>query len=143
MDVKEGRGQRMKKIILETALLFSLLISACTGDLPESLQATETANESRTETVENPTEKADTVSATDWYENLPVYTGKASIPINDSKPFFTKEEITIDILEEYSELDTLGRCGVAFANVCQEIMPTEEQGEHWKHQAIRVAYCEI
>ena len=118
----------MKKILLEIALLFSLLISACTGDLVESLQATETANESRIETVENPTEKADTVSATDWYENLPAYTGKASIPINDSKPFFTKEEITIDIFEEYSELDTLGRCGVAFANVCQEIMPTEERG---------------
>ncbi len=32
------------------------------------------------------------------------------------------------IFETYSELDSLGRCGVAYANVCKEIMPTEERG---------------
>ena len=30
--------------------------------------------------------------------------------------------------EDYSSLDNLGRCGVAYANVCKEIMPTEERG---------------
>ena len=28
----------------------------------------------------------------------------------------------------FSELDDLGRCGTAYANVCQELMPTEERG---------------
>lgn len=29
--------------------------------------------------------------------------------------------------ETYSELDTLGRCGVAYANVGQDLMPTEDR----------------
>ena len=27
--------------------------------------------------------------------------------------------------ENYSDLDSLGRCGVAYANICKDIMPTE------------------
>jgi DNA-entry nuclease len=45
-------------------------------------------------------------------------------------PFFTEgEKAHIDSFESYSELDALGRCGVAFANISKEIMPTEERGE--------------
>ena len=36
---------------------------------------------------------------------------------------------TTEPFETYSELDSLGRCGVAYANICKEIMPTEERGE--------------
>ncbi|MBQ7582963.1 MAG: DNA/RNA non-specific endonuclease, partial [Lachnospiraceae bacterium] len=31
--------------------------------------------------------------------------------------------------ENYSELDSLGRCGEAYANLCRELMPVEERGE--------------
>ena len=62
-------------------------------------------------------------------ENLTEYNGKPWIVINDGIPFFTLEEITEDVFEEYSELDELGRCGVAFANICPEIMPAEERGQ--------------
>ena len=37
--------------------------------------------------------------------------------------------MTTDAFEIYSDLDDLGRCGTAYANICQEIMPTEERGE--------------
>ena len=33
------------------------------------------------------------------------------------------------VFEEYSDLDEYGRCGVAFANICVDIMPTEPRGE--------------
>lgn len=33
------------------------------------------------------------------------------------------------MFETYSSLDALGRCGVAFANVCTDTMPTEPRGE--------------
>ncbi len=33
-----------------------------------------------------------------------------------------------DTFEEYSNLDLLGRCGVAFANISKDLMPTEERG---------------
>ncbi len=34
-----------------------------------------------------------------------------------------------DAFEVYSDLDKLGRCGVAYANICKELMPTEDRGE--------------
>ena len=32
------------------------------------------------------------------------------------------------MFEIYSDLDSLGRCGVAYANICKELMPNEERG---------------
>ncbi len=48
--------------------------------------------------------------------------------VNDNIPEFSKREITTVAFEKYSELDDLGRCGVAFACLGREIMPTEERG---------------
>ncbi len=57
-----------------------------------------------------------------------VYEQESHITVNDNVPEFSKEEITTESFEKYSELDELGRCGVAFACVGQDIMPTEERG---------------
>ena len=43
--------------------------------------------------------------------------------------FFTEKDYTLQPFEKYSELDSLGRCGVAFANIGKDIMPTEPRGE--------------
>ncbi|MBQ9769365.1 MAG: DNA/RNA non-specific endonuclease, partial [Clostridia bacterium] len=40
---------------------------------------------------------------------------------------FTEDELTTGSFENYSELDELGRCGVAFACVGVDIMPTEDR----------------
>ena len=49
--------------------------------------------------------------------------------VNENEPLFSDEEKeNSDSFEIYSELDGLGRCGTAFANVCTELMPTEERG---------------
>ena len=80
------------------------------------------------ELLENQTDSQETGLMQDWLENLPAYTGEASMEINQNMPFFLPEEITVNVFEHYSELDSLGRCGVAFANVCRELMPTEERG---------------
>lgn len=62
--------------------------------------------------------------------NIPKYDGASAYTvINSNKPFFTKRDYTTEPFETYSELDSLGRCGVAYANICKEIMPTEERGE--------------
>lgn len=60
---------------------------------------------------------------------IPEYTGEPYVCINDNVPFFTEEEKNTDTFESYSELDDLGRCGVAFANVSRELMPTEKRGK--------------
>lgn len=65
----------------------------------------------------------------DWYETIPEYAGEPNFVVNNGIPFFTEEErATTDVFEEYSELDELGRCGTAFANICLELMPDEERG---------------
>lgn len=60
--------------------------------------------------------------------NLPAYSEKAYVELNDNVPSFSKKDMTSKAFEKYSELDDLGRCGVAYANVCRETMPTEERG---------------
>lgn len=60
--------------------------------------------------------------------NLPDYSGEAYVELNDNVPDFSKKDMTSKAFEKYSELDDLGRCGVAYANVCTETMPTEERG---------------
>ena len=59
---------------------------------------------------------------------IPEYTGDAYVAVNDNLPFFTDDEITDQSFETYSPLDALGRCGVAFACVGQDLMPTEDRG---------------
>ena len=60
--------------------------------------------------------------------NVPQYSGNSYVVLNNNKPNFTDEDYLKGSFEEYSELDTLGRCGVAYANVSVDTMPTEERG---------------
>ena len=48
--------------------------------------------------------------------------------LNNNIPTFTDEEKKLESFEHYSSLDNLGRCGVAFASVSKDTMPTEERG---------------
>ncbi len=60
--------------------------------------------------------------------DIPPYEGESYVNINQNKPEFTEEELKAESFEKYSDLDTLGRCGVAFAKVGMETMPTEKRG---------------
>jgi DNA-entry nuclease len=62
-------------------------------------------------------------------DEIPEYNRSATVKINGGDPFFEENEITEDAFESYSPLDALGRCGVAFACIGIEIMPTEDRGE--------------
>ena len=43
--------------------------------------------------------------------------------------FDDDEKKSTEPFEIYSPLDDLGRCGVAYANICKQLMPTEERGD--------------
>lgn len=60
---------------------------------------------------------------------IPEYSGKPYVIMNDNEPLFTDDDKTTISFETYSQLDSLGRCGVAFANVGRDLMPTEKRGE--------------
>lgn len=59
---------------------------------------------------------------------IPEYTGEEYVVINDNKPNFSDAELTTESFEKYSDLDSLNRCGIAFANVSKDTMPTEKRG---------------
>ncbi len=48
--------------------------------------------------------------------------------LNDNEPSFQEADFTKEPFEFYGELDELGRCQTAFANICKELMPVEERG---------------
>ena len=61
--------------------------------------------------------------------DIPAYAGNSFVILDDNKPAFSKQDRErTDAFETYSDLDELGRCGVAYANICKELMPTEERG---------------
>lgn len=56
------------------------------------------------------------------------YSSSPYVEVNGNVPMFSEEDKVTTPFEVYSELDSLGRCGVAYANICKEIMPTQERG---------------
>ncbi len=69
------------------------------------------------------------ITSTDVSDLIPPYDGTPYCIINDNNPDFNGDEITTEPFEQYSDLDELGRCGPAFANICLNIMPEEPRGE--------------
>lgn len=61
--------------------------------------------------------------------NIPAYEGAAYVEVNGNVPYFTEADYTTTSFESYSELDSLGRCGTAYACIGEDIMPTEERDE--------------
>ena len=60
--------------------------------------------------------------------NIPDYDGTSAYAVIDrNQPSFTEEDYTTESYEYYSDLDSLGRCGVAAACVGVDLMPTEER----------------
>lgn len=57
--------------------------------------------------------------------DIPAYSTSPYVEINNNVPNFTEEDYTTEAFETYSDLDNLGRCGVAYANICKEIMPAK------------------
>ena len=62
-------------------------------------------------------------------DNIPVYSGTPYVVIDDNEPDFTEDELTDQSYESYSDLDELGRCGVAESSIGTDLMPTGKRGK--------------
>ena len=62
------------------------------------------------------------------YSLVPEYTDSNYVAINGNQPYFTADEITSNFFESYSDLDSLGRVGTAFACLGRETLPTDNRG---------------
>jgi DNA-entry nuclease len=101
------REKIMKTII--KLLLSSLLVLSSTGCSPHS------------------TKNEQDISYIDISE-IPAYSGTPYVEIDGNIPAFMEDELSTKSYENYSELDELGRCGAAMANIGKDLMPTEERG---------------
>lgn len=70
--------------------------------------------------------ESSTDSITDFA--IPQYAGAVYVEVNGNIPYFEESDITTAAYEEYSQLDSLGRCGPAMACLGLETMPAEERG---------------
>ena len=121
----------MKKLRKQLLLLAALLSLTLTGCEAQDLLSTERADSGSevtaayTMTESQITDQAPTaVSVLD----VPEFSGEPYVVLNGNEPDFTDEEKTTESYEHYSDLDSLGRCGVAEANIGQDLMPTEKRG---------------
>lgn len=61
------------------------------------------------------------------YNDVPEFNNNSYVEINNNIPFFSDKDLTKEAFESYSDLDSLGRCGVAFALLGKETMPMKER----------------
>ncbi len=158
-DLKIAHWIHKRAIPVYCALFLCLtLLTSCSTAAQEEPTETASASAATKETMEEPAAASDgetaageedaaadaqesepapipeeiTVSTpTVTLDEIPPYTtdSAAYVVINDNTPFFTDEDYTLRQFEIYSKLDDLGRCGVAYANVCRDLMPMEERGD--------------
>lgn len=53
------------------------------------------------------------------------YSGEPYTIVNHNVPYFSESDLSPESFERYSDLDSLGRCGAAYASVGLDTMPTE------------------
>ena len=96
-----------------------------TGQIQETSSDTQEPEQGKTAQAASAAES----SAAFSLQDIPAYSGTPYTEVNGNQPYFTDADLTTQSFETYSELDSLGRCGVAYANVGQDLMPTEPRGE--------------
>lgn len=106
---------RKKEIITTIIVIILMGLSYYFGD---------TISNGENNIEENVTLNTEAISSVQNVE-IPEYNGKDYVEINNNIPFFKEDEYTQKPFENYSQLDELGRCGVAYANICKDIMPPE------------------
>ncbi len=63
------------------------------------------------------------------WADIPSYQGDSFSLVLDGKPYFAANAITTQVFELYSNLDTKGRCGTAFACCGTALMPAGSRGD--------------
>lgn len=143
------RKFKIRTGIASIVLVAGLIFAGCSTntqpdyvDTPATVIADETSVSEASETAEAPESSAaeeSIQSAEDVspqhagtetqfsYGSIPAYSGSPYVAVNENIPFFTDEELTTQSFETYSELDSLGRCGVTYACIGQDLMPTEDR----------------
>lgn len=118
----------MKKKLMSVLIIIFILLctnESCQNYLGSLIYNTFYASREKEEVTESSLIIVETEQVSSL-EDIGDLDGKASVVVNNNEPYFTEEEKSATYpFEVYSELDDLGRCGVAYANICKELMPEE------------------
>ena len=110
---RKNSKKQMKQFLGIIIVIICLAIGAVYGnDFLEVANETNQVSANQTSTYVN-------------LADIPEYTDEIYVEINNNIPYFEESEYTTESFENYSELDSLGRCGVAYANICKETMPAD------------------
>ncbi|MDD6428723.1 MAG: DNA/RNA non-specific endonuclease [Lachnospiraceae bacterium] len=65
-----------------------------------------------------------------YQKSVPKWNGKdPSVKIHGNRPYFTSKELSVKrSYEKYKDLDSMGRCTVAIADIGTDLMPDKERG---------------
>lgn len=118
-----GTKKSEKRRMLLGIILAAVLMGGCTG-LQETVPQEDEKNSGYEQELQNTGED---IVLPDGME-IEGYSGAPYAAIGDNVPDFLPEDMTQQSFEHYSKLDGLGRCGTAYANVGEDIMPKEERG---------------
>lgn len=101
-----------------------------TGTTPSdtSLDSPSSSEASEPPATSNATTPAKESNSSFSVSKVPAYSGSPYVVINNNIPYFTESDYTTNSYEYYSDLDSLGRCGVCVASIGKDLMPTEERG---------------
>lgn len=118
---KKRNNQKVWQIVTSVIILIGIVITGYMEHNTEDLEENKTNIENA---VQNQKINFD-------LSTIPEYTSSPYVELNNNIPYFTEEDYTTTSFEKYSEWDQLGRSGVAYANICKDIMPKEgeERGE--------------
>ena len=116
-SIDEEGNRQMKLLRFLMVFLLSLMLVGCEED-DTSL------NNSLLGAV-----KGSTTTTDSSVNNIPEYSGEDFVALNNNVPNFDEKDKTTTSFETYSPLDSLGRCGEAYANIGRDLMPTQKRGD--------------
>ena len=128
-----------KKNKLKFLLALGLLLTAGCSDTANASSVTAQQKESETGNSDSNRESDKSENLSDYnliakgeqssfsISDIPDYSGSPYVEVNDNVPYFTDDDYTVESYEYYSDLDDLGRVGMAVANVGVDLMPTEKR----------------
>ena len=124
-----------KRIIVVAVCVIAFLALLCRSDNSIAPRITEHSGTTTCAEVDNLSTTEQTVPTIIASSNLPFdlsdipsYSGIPYCEVNNNQPFFQSDELTTESFKQFSKLDSLGRCGVAFACIGADSLQTEERG---------------
>lgn len=122
--MKKRHGKFSGKALPLLLAVFSMVFLLATYKQSDN----ETKDTSKTQNGANTETKTDGADIASLFYEIPAYSGMPYVEVNGNMPLFAESELVTEAFERYSPLDSLGRCGTAYANICKELMPTQERG---------------